>query len=146
MGGVLPYKWEAYCRVSLSSKLRSQESIAIQMGGVLPYKLEVYCRTFSETGRGWGFRNIAQIISTLRSSCRIADNCGATTFVVLHNQAECFRDIINCQRRKSAQGILRLWNPNLGPNSGKRILDARILDPNSWVKFFDSVFPAKEAP
>ena len=46
MGGVLQYKWEAYCRVSLSSKLRSQESTAIQMGGVLPYKLEVYCRTF----------------------------------------------------------------------------------------------------
>ena len=46
MGGVLPYKWEAYCRVSLSSKLRSQESTAIEMGGVLPYKLEVYCRTF----------------------------------------------------------------------------------------------------
>ena len=45
MGGVLQYKWEAYCRVSLSSKLRSQESTAIQMGGrtavliggVLPY-------------------------------------------------------------------------------------------------------------
>ena len=46
MGGVLPYKWEAYCRVSLSSKLRSQESTAIQMGDVLPYKLEVHCRTF----------------------------------------------------------------------------------------------------
>ena len=40
MGGVLPYKWEAWeahCRVSLSSKLRSQESTAIQMGA--------YCRT-----------------------------------------------------------------------------------------------------
>ena len=46
MGGVLQYKWEAYCRVSLSPKLRSQESTAIQMGGVLPYKLEVYCCTF----------------------------------------------------------------------------------------------------
>ena len=46
MGGVLPYKWEAYCRVSLSSKLRGQESTAIQMGSVLPYKLEVYWRTF----------------------------------------------------------------------------------------------------
>ena len=46
MGGVLQYKWEAYCGVSLSSKLRRQESTAIQMGGVLPYKLEVYCRTF----------------------------------------------------------------------------------------------------
>ena len=46
MGGVLQYMWEAYCRVSLSSKLRSQESTAIQMGGVLPYKLEVYCQYF----------------------------------------------------------------------------------------------------
>ena len=60
MGGVLQYKWEAYCGVSLSSKLRSQESTAIQMGGVLPYKLEVYCRTFQTSCRGWGFRNIAQ--------------------------------------------------------------------------------------
>ena len=42
MGGVLQYKWEAYCRVSLSSKLRSQQSTVIQMGGVLPYKLEAY--------------------------------------------------------------------------------------------------------
>ena len=42
MGGVLQYKWEAYCRVSLSSKLRSHENTAIQMGGILPYKLEVY--------------------------------------------------------------------------------------------------------
>ena len=62
MGGVLQYKWEAYCSVSLSSKLRSQESTAIQMGGVLPYKLEVYCRTFSTSCRGWGFRNIAQFL------------------------------------------------------------------------------------
>ena len=36
MGGVLPYKWEVYCCVSLSSRLRSQEGTAIQMGGVLP--------------------------------------------------------------------------------------------------------------
>ena len=41
MGGV-------FSGVSLSSKLRSQESTAIQMGGVLPYKLEVYCRTFRQ--------------------------------------------------------------------------------------------------
>ena len=57
MGGVLQYKWEVYCWVSLSSRLLSQEGPAIQMGGVLPYKLEVYCRTFFETSRGWGFRN-----------------------------------------------------------------------------------------
>ena len=60
MGGVLQYKWEAYCRVSLASKLRCHESTAIQMGA--------YCRTnwrctavLSATScRGWGFRNIAQ--------------------------------------------------------------------------------------
>ena len=51
------------------------------------------------------------------------------------------------QGQKSAQGILRLRNPNLGPNSVKRILDARILDPNSWVEFFGSVFfRQKRAP
>ena len=65
MGGVLPYKWEAYCRVSLSSKLRSQESTAIQMGGVLPYKWEVYCRTFQTGCRGWGFRKRATYKSLL---------------------------------------------------------------------------------
>ena len=51
-----------------------------------------------------------------------------------------------CQGQKSAQGILRLRNPNSGPNSVKRILDARILDPNSWVEFFDSVFSSKRGP
>ena len=50
------------------------------------------------------------------------------------------------QGQKSAQGILRLRNPNLGPNSVKRILDARILDPNSWVEFFDSVFVQQKRP
>ena len=38
MGGVLQYKWEAYCGVSLSSKPRSQESTA-------RYKLGAYCHT-----------------------------------------------------------------------------------------------------
>ena len=41
---------------------------------------------------------------------------------------------------------MRLRNPNLGPNSGKRILDARILDPNSRVEFFDSVFFQQKRP
>ena len=53
----------------------------------------------------------------------------------------------HCQGQISAQGILHLRNPNFDPNSGKRILGARILDPNSWVEFFEPVFfPAKEAP
>ena len=50
------------------------------------------------------------------------------------------------QGRISAQGILHLRNPNLGPNSGKQFLGARILDPNSWVEFFDSVFSSKRGP
>ena len=50
------------------------------------------------------------------------------------------------QGQKSAQGILHLRNPNLGPNSAKRILDARILDPSSWVEFLDSVFSSKRGP
>ena len=70
MGGVLQYKWEAYCGVSLSSKFRSQESTAIQMGGILPYKLEVYCLTFWTSCRGWGFRNIAQLSGHKRLSKR----------------------------------------------------------------------------
>ena len=51
------------------------------------------------------------------------------------------------QGQISAQGILRFRNPNLGPNSGKRISDARILDariPGS--NFLALFFPAKEAP
>ena len=40
-------------------------------------------------------------------------------------------------------GILHFRNPNSGPNSGKQILDTRILDPHSWVEFFDPVFPTK---
>ena len=57
MGGVLPSKWEAYCWVSLSSRLRSQEGAAIQMGGILPYKSEVYCSTFQTSCTGWGLLN-----------------------------------------------------------------------------------------
>ena len=53
MGDVLQYKWELYCWVPLSSRLRRQEGTAIQMGGVLPYKL-VYCCSFFEISRGWG--------------------------------------------------------------------------------------------
>ena len=49
-------------------------------------------------------------------------------------------------RTKVCTGILRLRNPNLGPNSVKRILDARILDPNSWVEFLTLFFQQKRAP
>ena len=44
------------------------------------------------------------------------------------------------------EGILHLRNPKLGPNSTKRILDARSLDPNSWVHFLILSFPANETP
>ena len=57
-----------------------------------------------------------------------------------------FDRIAKGQSEKSAQGILRLWNPNLRPNSGKRILDARILDPNSWAELFDNVLSSKRGP
>ena len=48
MGGVLQYKWEVYCGVSLSSRHRSQQGTALHMGGALWYKLEVYCQYFSD--------------------------------------------------------------------------------------------------
>ena len=63
IGGILQYKWEAYCdtngrstdSVSLSSGRRGTESTAIEIGGVLQYKLEVYCGTFLRSSGGWGF-------------------------------------------------------------------------------------------
>ena len=54
MGGVLRYKWEVYCGVSLSSRLRCQQGTALQMGGVLRYKLGVYCQHFSDKLYGLG--------------------------------------------------------------------------------------------
>ena len=53
MGGVLQYKWEAYCDTngrsadssSLSSERRGTVSTAMPIGGVLQYKLEAYCNT-----------------------------------------------------------------------------------------------------
>ena len=63
MGGVLQYKWEAYCdtngrstdSTSLSSECRGTKSTAIQIGGVLQYKLKAYCDTFLRSSGGWGF-------------------------------------------------------------------------------------------
>ena len=63
MGGVLQYKWEAYCdtngkstdSVSLSSERIGTQSTAILIRGVLQYRLEVYCGTFSRSSGGWGF-------------------------------------------------------------------------------------------
>ena len=63
MGGVLRYKWEAYCdtngrstdSISFSSKRRGTKSTAIQIGGVLQYKWEAYCDTFLRSSGGWGF-------------------------------------------------------------------------------------------
>ena len=54
MGGLLQYKWEAYCdtngrstdSIPLSSERMGTKSTAIQIGGVLQYKLEVYGDTF----------------------------------------------------------------------------------------------------
>ena len=47
--------------------------------------------------------------------------------------------VVKPQGQISVQGISHLRNPNLVPNFGKRILDARILDPNPWVEIFDSI-------
>ena len=61
MGGVLQYKWEAYCDangrggVSPSSECKNTESTAIQIGGALQHKLEVHCDTFLRCSGGWGF-------------------------------------------------------------------------------------------
>ena len=63
IGGVLQYKWEAYCdtnerstdSISLSSERRGTKSTAVRIGGVLQYKWEVYCDTFLRSSGGWGF-------------------------------------------------------------------------------------------
>ena len=63
MGGVLQYKWEAYCdakgrgtdNVSLSWERRHTGSTAVQIGGVLQYKLEVYFDTFLRSRWRLGF-------------------------------------------------------------------------------------------
>ena len=60
MGGVLRYKQDAYCGVSLSSKLRSQQDTALQMGRVLRYKVELYCSTFQTSCTGGGLLNSVQ--------------------------------------------------------------------------------------
>ena len=49
--GVLQYKLEVYCGVSISPKFRSQRGTGLQMGGVPWYKLEVYCQYFSDKFR-----------------------------------------------------------------------------------------------
>ena len=68
VGGVLPYKWEAYCsgngRCTVGFPfLRGLEARKVQRykwGGVLPYKWGVYCSTFWTGCTGWGFLKIAQ--------------------------------------------------------------------------------------
>ena len=56
------------------------------------------------------------------------------------------KPVLIIQGQIYAQGILHLRNPNLGPNSAKRILDARISDPNSWIEFFGPFFSRKRGP
>ena len=84
MGGVLQYKWEAYCNtnggstdsISLSSERRGTKSTAVQIGGVLQYKWEAYCDTFSRSGGGsensvltkWGFLWDSTLRNCLRKS------------------------------------------------------------------------------
>ena len=55
MGGVLRYKWEAYC----DTNGRSTEEFLFPGNSVAPkalqYKLGTYCNTFLRSSGGWGF-------------------------------------------------------------------------------------------
>ena len=63
MGGVLPYKWEAYCRTNgrcivafpFLQGAEARKAHQYKWGGVLPYKLEVCCSTFFVASRVWDF-------------------------------------------------------------------------------------------
>ena len=107
---------------------------------------------------GWGlywssvFSHWVTLAGTLpRMSSRERTDCGMDIDSCLmpkspesEIQAKLFADM--SQGQISAQGILHLRNPNLGPNSAKRILDARISDPNSWVEFFGPIFFQEKRP
>ena len=69
---VLLVQSEVHCCVSLSSKLRSQKSTALQMGRVLRYKLDVYCSAFKLVVRVGGSLNGAHsygIVCVIDSVC-----------------------------------------------------------------------------
>ena len=56
-----------------------------------------------------------------------------------------------CQGQISAQGILHLRNPNVGPNSAGQILQDNFWASEIWTRILGSsvlilLFPAKEAP
>ena len=61
MGGVLQYKWEAYCdtngrstdNASLLLEPRGTKSTSIQIRGILRYKWAVYCDPFLRSSGGW---------------------------------------------------------------------------------------------
>ena len=76
MGGVLPYKWGAYCRTNgrrtavtngrriagfpfLLQSLEARKVRRYTWGAYCRTILEVYCRTFETSCRGRGFRKIA---------------------------------------------------------------------------------------
>ena len=62
MGGVLRYKWEAYCGTNgrctaafpFLQGLEASKAQRYKWGGVLRYKLEVYCQYFSDKLYGIG--------------------------------------------------------------------------------------------
>ena len=62
MGGVLQYKWEAYCSTNerciaafpFLQGLEASKAQCYKWGGVLRYKLEVYCQYFSDKLYGLG--------------------------------------------------------------------------------------------
>ena len=94
-----------------------------------------------------GFLENLEIVRDSRDSSGEKTPFAMTTFFrsrkMIFLSAQCKR---NCQGQISAQGILHLGNPNLVPNSGKSILDARISDPDSWVEFFEPVFFQQKRP
>ena len=55
MGGVLPYKWEAYSWVALYPRLGSQEGTAIQMGGRTAVQIGGVLQYFLRDQYGLGF-------------------------------------------------------------------------------------------
>ena len=84
MGGVLQYKWEVYCCVSLSLRLRSQEGPAIQMGGAYCVQIGGVLPYFFETSRGWGFRNSSEIRVTKQIGVMVGSDSRKPSKVRLH--------------------------------------------------------------
>ena len=69
IGGVLQYKLEVCCGISL----RSQQGTSLQIGGVQRYKLEVYCQYFSDKLYGLGVPKQSPIALKTEATMQVAD-------------------------------------------------------------------------